>query len=88
MKYDQETLKAAIFFLMLHFKKAEDNGIHMHVPSMLSSIADDQFIKVLDKDYDPSYDEMVAIRICQEAMKDLHDHGQFNFGEKTYDFIK
>ena len=88
MKYNNDTLTSAIYFLMPDFKKARDKGVNMNNTRMLTSIAEDQFIKPLEIGHNPSYDERIAIYVCQEAMRDLHKLGQFDFGVMDYDFGK
>lgn len=88
MKYTQETLNNAIYFLVPNFKKAVDNGIDMNVSQMLSSIADEYFVKSIDHEWceSDSYDQGMAYLICKSAMQDLHDVGWFTFGELEFEF--
>jgi hypothetical protein len=83
MKYSMKSLDFAIDTLAPNIKTAKEAGIRLNRPESLQLIARDLFvIKVLDRDYDPSYKEMLCTYVVAEALRDLQTIGWFEFGTK------
>lgn len=86
MKYTRETLELAIDFLMPKVREAKKKGIDFNLQQLLSMVAEDYFVNLLDSNWSPSHDYRVAIFICQEALKDLKTVGYMTFGEQVFEF--
>lgn len=78
MKYNYESLNEAIYKVIPEFKFKSDNGLIGNQPMMLKCVAEKHFLtsaweNTKDFDLNKSYS------ICQEALKDLSEKGQFVF---------
>lgn len=80
MKYSMKSLDTAIDMLLPKIRQAKDNGIDFNRPSLLKMVAEDFFVKSIDREWNPTYEERVAYFVCQDAYRDLKDKGYFEFG--------
>ena len=88
MKYDIVTLDRAINLLLPEIEAAKYKGVSFDRPTLLNMVSRDYFVKSLDQEWNPSYDERVAYFVCQEAVLDLKTLGYFDFGQRNFKFTK
>lgn len=86
MKYDIGSLDNALNLLLPSIAKAKDSGVSFNRTSLLDMVSNDFFIKSLDREWNPSYDERIAYYICQEASYDLAKKGFMSFGDMRWSF--
>lgn len=83
MKYSMKSLDFAIDTLAPKIKAAKEAGIKFNRPECLELIACELFMtQVLDREYSPSFKEMMCTFVIAEALRDLHTIGWFEFGER------
>lgn len=84
MKYSQETLRNAIYFIIPGFKTAVDAGCNMNLPTMLKDAAVECFMN--QPLANSSFDFGMAEIIIRMAIIDMNKLGQFEFGEQEFIF--
>jgi hypothetical protein len=83
MKYSKKSLDYAIDTLSPGIKAAKDAGITFNRPEILRYIACDLFLaKELNREYNPSYKEMMCTYVVAQALQDLAKVGWFEFGDR------
>lgn len=83
MIYSMESFDYAIKVLLPKIAIAQDLGVNFDRPTLCSMVADQYFMDVYHKhDLDYSFKGRVCMYVIQEAMADLKELGQFNFGER------
>ena len=89
MKWNKETLDAAIDHLLPTIKIAKEFGQEFNRVRLMTQIAENYFIISLSEEREVIKDtDLMAYTIISKALKELYADGQFNYGSESFDFNK
>lgn len=89
MKWNKETLDAAIDHLLPTIKIAKEFGQEFNRDLLIKQIAENYFLVSFAEV--PSVikgNDLIAYTVISSALRDLYEEGVFNYGSESFDFNK